>query len=260
MLSLFERGKDEEPRVIAKLRMAGCTVHDRDPETGAQFGYSELGGHFAGSLDGVVLGLLEAPKTWHLLEIKTHNDKSYSKLEAAGMQRSKPVHFAQTQMYMGWAGLERAAYVAVNKNDDNLHIERVAFDKAEFERLRASARRIITASIPPMRFTDPDTCKWCDYADVCNGTVRAKVDCRTCQYASPIIDGEGALWACSQGEYGACDGGHVFIPELVVTGALIKRGEGFNVYRARDGSIFANAAKTAFPGVDGAVYESTNLS
>jgi hypothetical protein len=44
-----------------------------------------------------------------------------------------------------------------------------------------------------------------------------------------------------------------------VTGALIKRDEGFNVYRARDGAIFANAAKMAFPAVDGTVYESTNL-
>ena len=47
------------------------------------------------------LGIPEAPKTWHVLEFKTHNSKSFAKLEKEGVQKSNPMHYAQMQVYMG---------------------------------------------------------------------------------------------------------------------------------------------------------------
>jgi radical SAM protein with 4Fe4S-binding SPASM domain len=259
MLALFERGKEEEAKVVDKLRLAGCTVHAVNPATGKQFSYSELGGHYAGSMDGAVLGLREAPRTWHVLEIKTHNVKSFAKLQAQGVQRAKPQHYAQMQVYMGWAELDRAAYVAVSKNDDDIIIERVSFDKAEFARLRERAKRIITATAPPLRYTDAETCRWCNYAGVCNGTCRATVNCRTCQHSAPISEGEGAQWRCSTGEYGRCDDGcHVFIPELIPA-HLVGKGEEFNVYQDAKGLPYANVSATAFPAIDGPSYKSEDL-
>lgn len=51
-----------------------------DPETGRQFRVEAHGGHFGGSLDAVALGLLEAPKTCHVVEFKTHSAKSFAEL------------------------------------------------------------------------------------------------------------------------------------------------------------------------------------
>ena len=60
-----------------------------DPETGRQWRVEAHGGHFGGSLDGVALGLLEAPKTWHVLEFKTHSVKSFADLVAKGVLRPR---------------------------------------------------------------------------------------------------------------------------------------------------------------------------
>ncbi|GIX15396.1 MAG: hypothetical protein KatS3mg118_3355 [Paracoccaceae bacterium] len=72
ILRLFETGQLEEARLVRDLRATGATVLEVDPETGRQFRVEAHGGHFGGSLDAVALGLLEAPKTWHVVEFKTH--------------------------------------------------------------------------------------------------------------------------------------------------------------------------------------------
>lgn len=71
ILQLFETGQMEVARLVRDLRATGATVLEVDPETGRQFRVEAHGGHFGGSLDGVALGLLEAPKTWHVVEVKT---------------------------------------------------------------------------------------------------------------------------------------------------------------------------------------------
>ncbi|KKK61528.1 hypothetical protein LCGC14_3013440, partial [marine sediment metagenome] len=97
MYRLFETGDREEGRMAANLRSIGCEVHDHD-DVGKQFEVSALGGHFSGHMDGCALGIPEAPKTWHVLEFKTHNAKSFKKLEKEGVQKSKPQHFSQMQI------------------------------------------------------------------------------------------------------------------------------------------------------------------
>ena len=83
MLRLFETGRLEEERLIRNLRRIGVTVLDVDPDTGRQWHVQAHGGHFGGSLDGVGLGIPEAPKTWHVLEFKTHNARSFAELKTA---------------------------------------------------------------------------------------------------------------------------------------------------------------------------------
>ena len=107
MLRLFETGQREEARLVANLRRIGATVLEVDPETGRQFQVAAHGGHFGGSIDGLALGLPEAPKTWHVLEFKTHSRKSFTALAAKGVEESKPQHFAQMQVYLYLGGLSR---------------------------------------------------------------------------------------------------------------------------------------------------------
>ena len=106
-------------------------------------------GIFGGSMDGACLGVPDAPKTWHCLEYKTHSLKSFNALVSKGVKEAKPEHWAQMQCYMNWAGLERALYVAVCKDDDRLHLERIDADKTAAKALMERAQRIIEAPTPP---------------------------------------------------------------------------------------------------------------
>jgi hypothetical protein len=57
LLRLFQTGHLAEHRFVADLRSIGCEVQEINPETGKQWQVSAVGGHFGGSMDGVVLGL-----------------------------------------------------------------------------------------------------------------------------------------------------------------------------------------------------------
>lgn len=197
MLRLFETGQLAEPRFTANLRRIGVEVHDTTPE-GKQWRVSDLGGHFAGSMDGAGRGFPEAPKTWAVLEYKTHGEKSFNELVKKKMQAAKPQHYAQMQVYMGYTGMDRAMYMAVNKNTDDLYTEWVHFDPVEFAKLKARAERVISANEPPLRCSnDPSwfVCKMCDFHDHCHGDKAPAVNCRTCAHSTPEMQGEGQ-WSC----------------------------------------------------------------
>jgi hypothetical protein len=140
LLRLFQTGHMAEDRFIRDLRRIGVQVLPVDPDTGKQWEYRDETGHFGGSMDGVGLGFIEAPKTWHALEFKTHGAKSFAKLLDEGVAVSKPQHMAQMQVYMHLAGLDRCFYMAVNKDTDELYQERVAYDAETALRPSAAAR------------------------------------------------------------------------------------------------------------------------
>ncbi|MEY2655979.1 MAG: hypothetical protein RLZZ524_3007 [Pseudomonadota bacterium] len=200
VLRLFKRGQDEEQRFGDLLRAAGITVHLVNPATGRQFSFAGVGGHFGGSMDGACVGVHDAPKTWHCLEFKTASAKMFNDLAAKGVQASKPEHWAQMQCYMAWAGLERALYCAVCKDDDRLHLERVDFDRESADALFARAERIITAPTPPDGIsTDPAwyECRWCDHRELCHGQAAPLPTCRSCSHATAEMDGAGT-WTCAR--------------------------------------------------------------
>lgn len=204
---LLETGDFVETRLIRELREIGCTVHDRD-EKGEQFAVSAHGGHFSGHLDAVVEGIPEAPKTPHLLETKTANDKYFAEIEKKGVKEAKPQHYAQMQTYMGLMGLKRALYLVVNKNTDDLYGERVEFDREAFEKLMARAKRLIESPQAPPRLAgaraDFYKCKFCPGHSLCwpapDATaavpIKGGVTCRTCCHAT--ADTEKGGWRCER--------------------------------------------------------------
>jgi hypothetical protein len=207
---LFQTGHYAEPRFVTELRGIGCEIHEVN-EDGSQFAIYEHGGHFSGHMDGAIRGVPGAEKTWHVWEAKTHNNKSFVKLVKEGVQKSKPQHYAQMQAYMHKTGMKRALYLAVNKDTDELHAERIHYDKAYAEGLMAKALRIITSNTPPARLSErPDwyECGWCSARDLCHGTAEsslplASVNCRQCCHATPIMDGN-AAWKCARHARGLC--------------------------------------------------------
>lgn len=195
VLRLFARGQREEDVLAGLLRDAGVTVHQVDASTGRQFNFRACGGHFGGSMDGACIGLPDAPKTWHVLEFKTHNRKSFADLQARGVALAKPEHFAQMQCYMMWTGMTRALYMSVCKDDDGLHLERIDYDEAHALQMLEKAGRVIDAPRPPERIGDATwwECKFCDHQAICHGTEAPQINCRTCTHSTPEPDG---TWSC----------------------------------------------------------------
>lgn len=200
MLRLFETGHMAEPRFIKNLRDIGATVWAFDPDTGLQFAYADIAGHLRGHSDGVAKDLPGGDGEWHLMEYKTHSTKSFANVVKHGVESAKPEHFVQMMMYMGWAELGFAMYLAVNKDTDELYAERVEFNRDLFESMRNRAASIIFADEPPLRLSNDPTyyqCKFCDHAEVCHGNRVPAQSCRTCVHATPEKEGN-ARWSCAQ--------------------------------------------------------------
>jgi len=252
ILRLFETGNLEEARLVRNLRMTGATVLEVDPETGRQWRVEAHGGHFGGSLDAVAIGLREAPKTWHVVEFKTHSAKSFRDLVSKGVATSKPRHWAQMQIYMHLTDLTRALYVAVCKDTDALHVERVRADRAAAERLLDKARRVIEAKRPPPRISEDPTwweCRFCDHRSVCHEGAAAESNCRTCLHSTPVDGG----WHCARFDR-QLDGSrqragcnkHLFVPDLV-PGDVVDAGDDHVTYRMPDGKDWVNDARGGTP-------------
>jgi len=222
ILRLFQRGHNEEDIFIKLLKMANVEVSTVDPSTGQQYTFSACNGHFGGSIDAALKGLIEAVKTWHIGEFKTHNDKSFKDLTKKGVLKSKPTHYAQMQVYMGLSGMKRAYYMAVNKNDDSLYSERIKFDEDFYNELIEKAQAVIDAPEPLERINeklDWYECNFCNYKNICKFNAVPPANCRTCMHSTPVDNGR---WHCdaydtflskSQQESGCKT--HLFNPVLI---------------------------------------------
>jgi len=233
MYRLFETGDLAESRFVNELRGIGCEVHDVTPE-GEQFEVNAFGGHFSGHMDGCALGIPEAPKTWHVLEFKTHNAKSFAKLEKEGVKESKPMHYAQMMVYMGLTKMTRALYMAANKDTDALYSERIRFNGTEFDKYMDKAERIIFAQDPPERaFNRPDGfgCRFCDAKALCwpvdNKINLPWIDERMCVHATPERDG---TWSHARG----CRNGHLLMPCFIHFAEPVDAGEYHIEYKNLD--------------------------
>lgn len=248
ILRMFDTGNREESRLLTELRGIGAEVWERDPNTRRQWRVSACNGHFGGSLDGVAKGLPEAPKSPAVLEFKTHNDKSFTDMVKNKVQASKPQHYDQMQIYMGLMEIDRALYMAVNKNTDELYTEWVHFDQERFTTLMRRAEALIESPEPPTKLsTDPTyyVCKSCNFWKHCHGQVAAEANCRTCCHASPVAEG---AWHCQHHD-GKPDlnvqrdgcSQHLMIPSLVPYGEAVDGGQTWVAYKHREtGAMFVN--------------------
>jgi hypothetical protein len=218
ILRLFRRGQNEEATIISDLRAIGIDV--RGAQTKVDFGC-----HVSGSLDGIAEhGVPEAKKTRHVLEFKTHSLKSFNDLEKAGVEKSKPEHFVQMQVYMMGTEIDRALYVAVCKDDDRIYTERVKYAPEVAQKAVDRGRRLALAErMPPPISTDPTwyQCRFCAAHGFCHGEgLTQHVNCRTCAHSTPKED---STWRCERHEADSiplewqrkgCDA-HVLHPDLV---------------------------------------------
>lgn len=180
-LKRFADGHASEAVMINRLRLVpGLTLLALDPDTGRQWRYSDFDNRLAGHPDGFVLGLLQAPKTWHVWEAKSSGDKTFAKLvklkaelgEKQALKAWNDTYHGQAQLYMGYAGLTRHWLVCCTPGVREWISVRTEFDPVEFERLKDKAKRILEARAPLAKLSnDPSwyACKWCHYHERCHG-------------------------------------------------------------------------------------------
>lgn len=198
MLRLFNRGHETEPRFEAWLKGIGAQVWTVNND-GSQFRMPSANPHYGGSVDGVA----KLPERYEipfpfLLEMKTHNDRSFKYLVKQGVKVSKPKHFVQMNAYGEAMNLDYAIYCAINKNDDDVWIEVVALDRSEGQAFIRKADHVISASKLPPRIAATIAyaeCKYCPMGGVCHQGVDIDINCRSCDNSLPLNDG---TWYCNK--------------------------------------------------------------
>ena len=190
ILRLFNRGHREEAVFIEELERLGVKV------VGDQYEVACAGGHCKGHTDGVAVNLPNQTKP-NLLEFKTMSDKYFKEMQKKGVKEAKPIYYAQMQIYMYLCELERAFFIVVNKNTDDLYSERVKLNKTFAKGLVKKAEDIIFSENCPPGISDNPSyfeCKFCDAHDVCHGLAEENKTCRMCMNSKPIDGGE---WECT---------------------------------------------------------------
>ena len=259
MLRLFRTGQIEEDRIIEDLIMCGLDVDPVDPATGKQFNVRALAGHVRGKTDGRInSGVPEAPKKTHIVEAKSHSEKSFNKLVQAGpgnLIEGKFDHWVQCQVYMHVLGIDRTLYSATCKNTDRRWNDRVKYDHEFGVWLFARLKRIIESPrpAPPIsaKRNAPD-CRFCKAKPLCLGESFARLNCRTCLHSTPLLTGD-ASWDCARwskpltaDEQRAACPAHLFVPDLVPGEVIDTDEEAETVtYRLNDGRLWTDGRDTS---------------
>lgn len=196
-------GEDVMAERLRKVK--GVKLMTVDPNTGRQFGFVGAGGHFKGHLDGAIIGILEAPKTWHVWEHKQVNETKFNKLkklvlelgEKNALEKWDETYFAQAQCYMGYSEMTRHFLTVCSPGGRDYTSVRTEFSSSVFKSIVDKAQWIIAQATPPDGISTDASwyeCKWCDHKDVCHGTAAPVPTCRSCTHSTPERDGR---WTCA---------------------------------------------------------------
>jgi hypothetical protein len=202
---LFQRGHREEPQMIAMLEGIGATVSwfddEKEPDENGEYPQHRISGcegHFGGSMDAK----LWLPEHYgipfmFINEYKTQGTgPKFASLKKNGVRIEKPDHFTQMSVY-GWKEQQKyGVYMAVNKNDDDLHVEVVELDWALAQRMELKAHNIIFTRTPPPKLSESiahTQCVYCDMKAVCHQNEPYEKNCRSCAHSEAA---PGAQWGC----------------------------------------------------------------
>jgi hypothetical protein len=202
-LARFDDGHRSEAIMADRLRLVReIELHTEDAD-GKQFGFKDCGGHFAGSADGMIRGLLQAPKTPHIWEHKCCNEKKVAQLEKLKLEHGEKqalmhwdaIYYAQAQVYMHYFGMTRHYLTCATPGTRDVTSVRTEYDASYALSLVAKAEQIIASEVPPTRLTerkDDFRCKWCTFKEQCHYDAICAENCRTCRHSRPVDSG----WHC----------------------------------------------------------------
>ena len=167
----FDMGHDGESRMAQYLRMAGFDLQTEKPG-GGQIGFSVCEGKLGGHCDGIVHagpGITKVPLVW---ENKALNNKSWNDTKTKGVQKSKPLYYAQMQTYIAYLDLQGYLFTAMNRDTGEVFVELGEPDMRTAQEVSDRALRIVQSEHPEQlpRCSTEETdwrCRFCDFAKRC---------------------------------------------------------------------------------------------
>jgi hypothetical protein len=255
VLKKFADGHHGEDVQAARLRLVeGIELWTVDPETGGQYAVSDCEGHLQGRIDGVILGLLQAPMTPHVWEHKqTELQSKLEQLKAeAGEKHAlfqwNPRYWATAQLYMRYTELDRHYMTVASPGGRRTVSVRTDYDQHYADQYAARARYIIYANRAPARISENPAwheCRWCDFYAICHQEAMPARNCRTCMASTPVADGG---WRCDrwdkplsyEEQQKGCND-HLFLPSLIPGEQVDAADDGTWVeYLMADGVVWRN--------------------
>jgi hypothetical protein len=262
-LRRIEDGHRGEALMAERLRLVpGVKLVTHEEDDGRQIGFVDIGGHFRGHLDGLITGLLQAPRAKHVWENKVVDQKKVDELaklkaslgEKNALAKWETVYYAQAQLYMHYFGVTRHYLTVCSPGVRDVISCRTEYDADVALRLVAKARRVIVATQPaPPISSDPSwyQCRWCDHWSICHdrkiaSSVKALSGCRTCLHSTPVENGQ---WRCERfnkilaldDQLAGCPA-HLFVPALV-PGEQVDAGEDWVEYRLEDETVWRDGVQ-----------------
>ena len=193
ILRLFNRGHKEESNFVDLLRGANYKTIEVDIKTGKQFEIVWYDGHVKGHCDGFAF----INDEWHLLEMKTANNKSWLKFQRAkDLSVSDYRYYSQMQAYMNGFKVKKGLFMMVNKDNDNIYLEFINYDKGTVSSVKEKCIELCSTTIIPEGCSPSGAyykCGYCWYKEICFGDEQPESNCRMCQYVELEIKGK---WSC----------------------------------------------------------------
>lgn len=192
LLCAAEDGHTSEAVVASRFRLVdGVELWTVDETTGKQFGFKDMLGRLKGYADGIIRGLLQAPKTLHVWENKAKTVKLFGDFQRAkdkhgekdALANWNPEYYVQAQMLMGYSKflgsetgdgefIDRHYLTVCTQGARDIASCRTEFDRDFFEQQKKKAARCIDAKTAPVRISNDPAfykCKMCDFRKECHG-------------------------------------------------------------------------------------------
>lgn len=194
-LRIFERGHDAEARMVKYLRQAGFDIAVSDGDN-RQYGFGvardrETGqARIAGHIDGKILGwgpagtpdgmaFVLSARVWAsalpyplLWEHKGLNAKNFKDLKRHGLKKSKPIYYAQVNIYMAYMDLKHAMFTAECQDTCEVYVEIVPLDIATAQAASDKGLRVVSSKrpedLPRCAANGEDfRCRFCPFTSTC---------------------------------------------------------------------------------------------
>jgi CRISPR/Cas system-associated exonuclease Cas4 (RecB family) len=189
LLRLFNRGKREEQPLMNLLDKMGFAIANNQQRV------SDIDKHFGGSVDAIA----ELNGTVYVVEFKTSGTgRKFNELRKDGVIKAKFQHYVQMCIYGYYLDCNKGIYIAVNKNDDDIHLEVVDLDFNLANEYIKRAEVIIGSPDPLKKISeDPNyyICSTCTFKQICHNGQTPEKNCRSCKMSSACEDGQ---WFCGQ--------------------------------------------------------------
>ena len=182
---IFDLGRRVEDAVIEWIRLAGYHVEGQQAE------YTACGGWFKGHCDGIIHGVSSNP---HILEVKSASASRFKAFQLSGVRAVSESYFQQVQCYMHYAGLKRAVFVIMSKDNCDIYTERVHYARSEAEAMERKAWKIIRADSPDALDAKEEDCRLCGFRQHCKARpgepyVQTDKSCGSCIWCHAAEDG-----------------------------------------------------------------------